>query len=114
MRLRTIYGDVFAERVIGNLINFKTFCEGCEPVCSECRLSYGSFVGDVIGLHRVEPPSSSMIENAEEIIDEMGLEECDILLIVAIHHDLLASVDLMVKATKAKVLKLRSGGKLQK
>ena len=104
MRLRTIYGDVFAERVIGNLINFKTFCEGCEPVCSECRSPYGSFVGDVIGLHRVEPPSPSMIENAEEIIEEMDLEECDVLLIVGIHHDLLASVDQMVKATKAKAV----------
>ena len=104
MRIGTIYGDVFAERVIGNLINFKTFCEGCEPVCSECRSSYGSFVGDIVGIHPTDPPSPTMIEDPEEVIKNLSLTPCDLLLIVAIHHDILAAVDLLVEATGAKAV----------
>jgi hypothetical protein len=104
LRIGTIYGDVFAERVIGNLINFKTFCEGCEPTCSECRAGYGSFVGDIIGIYPVDPPSPSMIENPQEYIDNLNLAQCDLLLIVAVHHDLLASADIMVKATGARAV----------
>ncbi|MFX0107217.1 MAG: thymidylate synthase, partial [Candidatus Hodarchaeota archaeon] len=85
MRITTIYGDIFAERVIGNLINFKTFCEGCEPSCSECRQGYGSYVGDIMGLHYVDIPSTKMIEDPEKYIDEMNLPEADILFLVAIH-----------------------------
>lgn len=104
MRLATVYGDVFAERVIGNLINFKTFCEGCEPTCSECRAGHGSHVGDIVGLHPVEPPSMAMIEDPEEYIRELGLNECDLLLIVAIHQDILASADILVEITGAKAV----------
>lgn len=104
LRIGTIYGDVFAERVIGNLINFKTFCEGCEPVCSECRAGYGSHVGDVVGIHPTDPPSPTMIEDPEEIIKNLGLIPCDLLLVVAIHHDVLSSIDLIVEATGAKAV----------
>ncbi|MGQ4912749.1 MAG: DUF166 domain-containing protein [Candidatus Thorarchaeota archaeon] len=104
LRIGAVYGDVFAERVIGNLINFKTFCEGCEPVCSECRASYGSHVGDIVGIHPTDPPSPTMIEDPENIIDRLNLAPCDLLLVVAVHHDILASVDLMVKATGAKAV----------
>jgi hypothetical protein len=104
LRIETVYGDVFAERVIGNLINFKTFCEGCEPTCSECRAGYGSHVGDVVGIYPVDPPSPSMIEEPKDYIDGLNLAECDLLLIVAVHHDLLASVDLLIEATGAKAV----------
>jgi hypothetical protein len=104
LRIAAVYGDVFAERVIGNLINFKTFCEGCEPVCSECRTSYGSHVGDIVGIHPTDPPSPTMIEDPEKFIAEMNLTSCDLLLIVAIHHDILSSVDVMVEATGAKAV----------
>ena len=104
LRIATIYGDIFAERVIGNLINFKTFCEGCEPVCAECRSSYGSHVGDIVGIHPTDPPSPTMIEDPEEFIKNLDLIPCDLLLIVAIHHDILASVDLIVEATGAKAV----------
>ncbi|MFW9918801.1 MAG: DUF166 domain-containing protein [Candidatus Thorarchaeota archaeon] len=104
MRIATIYGDVFAERVIGNLINFRTFCQGCEPSCSECRAGYGSYVGDIVGIHPVDPPAPTMIEDPEKYIKEIGLMECDLLLVVAIHHDILASIDLIVKETGAKAV----------
>jgi len=104
MRIGTVYGDVFAERVIGNLINFRTFCQGCEPTCSECRTGYGSYVGDVIGIYQVDPPMPTMIEDPTEVIKNLQLGECDVLLLVAIHHDLLASADILVKETGAKAV----------
>jgi hypothetical protein len=104
LRIGAIYGDVFAERVIGNLINFKTFCEGCEPTCSECRAGYGSFVGDIVGIYPVDPPSPSMIEEPKKYIDALNLTQCDLLLIVAVHHDILASVDLLIESTGAKAV----------
>ncbi len=104
MRIATIYGDVFAERVIGNLINFRTFCQACEPSCSECRSTYGSYVGDIVGIYPIDPPSPTIIEDPEQYINEIGLEKCDLLLIVAIHHDIIASVDHMIKITGARAV----------
>ena len=104
LRIAAIYGDVFAERVMGNLINFKNFCTGCEPVCSECRKGYGSYVGDIVGIHQVEPPSPTMIEEPEEYFKDMNFNECDLLLVVAIHHDLLASIDYIIERTGAKAV----------
>ncbi len=104
LRIAAVYGDVFAERVIGNLINFKSFCEGCEPVCAECRSRYGSFVGDIVGIHPTDPPSPTMIEDPKELIKNLNLTPCDLLLVVAVHHDILAAVDLLVEATGAKAV----------
>jgi hypothetical protein len=104
LRIVAVYGDVFAERVIGNLINFKTFCQGCEPSCSECRSRYRSHVGDIVGIHPIDPPAPTMIEHPGEYIGGLGLQECDLLLVVAVHHDILASIDLLVKATGAKAV----------
>ncbi|MFW9909072.1 MAG: DUF166 domain-containing protein [Candidatus Thorarchaeota archaeon] len=104
MRIAAVYGDVFAERVLGNLISFKNFCTGCEPVCSECRKTYGSFVGDIVGAQKVESVSPTIIEDPEEYFKDIRLTECDILLVVAIHHDLLASIDILVEATGAKAV----------
>jgi hypothetical protein len=104
LRIGAVYGDVFAERVIGNLINFKTFCEGCEPVCSECRSGYGSHVGDIVGIYPTDPPSPTMIEEPEKFIRNLNLVPCDLLLIVAIHHDILSAADLLVEATDAKAV----------
>ncbi len=104
MRIAAIYGDVFAERVLGNLISFKNFCTGCEPVCAECRKTYGSYVGDIVGVQKVESVSPTMIEDPEEYFKDVVLPECDILLVVAIHHDLLASIDYIVEMTGAKAI----------
>jgi hypothetical protein len=104
LKLGTIYGDIFAERVIGNLINFKTFCESCKPTCSDCRLSYGSFVGDIIGLVRVAPASSGMVDDPRELLKGARLHQCDLLMLVGVHHDLLASAEILVEETNAKAV----------
>ncbi len=104
MRIISVYGDVFAEKVIGNLINFRTFCQGCEPTCAECRAPYGSYVGDIVGIYPIDPPAPTMIEEPEKYIDEIGLEQCDVLLVVAVHHDILTSIDHMVEVTGAKAV----------
>jgi hypothetical protein len=104
LKLGTIYGDVFAERVIGNLINFKTFCESCKPTCSDCRIGYGSFVGDIMGIVRVAPSSGGMVDNPKELLKGARLHQCDLLLLIGIHHDLLASAEILVEETGAKAI----------
>ncbi|MHA2082942.1 MAG: DUF166 domain-containing protein [Candidatus Thorarchaeota archaeon] len=104
MRVGTVYGDVFAERVLGNLINFKTFCESCAPTCSDCRVGYGQHVGDLIGMYRVSPPSGQMFDDPKELVKDISFHECDLLLIVGVHHDLLSSVDMLVEETGARAV----------
>ena len=45
-----------------------------------------------------------MIEEPEEFIKNLNLVHCDLLLIVAIHHDILSAADLLVEATGAKAV----------
>jgi hypothetical protein len=104
LKLGTIYGDVFAERVVGNLINFKTFCESCKPTCSDCRVAYGSFVGDITGLVRVASSSGGMVDNPRELLKGARLHQCDLLMLVGVHHDLLASAEILVEETGAKAI----------
>ncbi|UCE10437.1 MAG: hypothetical protein JSW61_00500 [Candidatus Thorarchaeota archaeon] len=104
MRIVTIYGDVFAERVLGNLINFKTFCESCAPTCSDCRVGYGTFVGDIVGMHRVDAPATKMYDNPMEMLEGIDLHECDMIMLVGVHHDLIASADTLVERTDARAV----------
>lgn len=104
MRLGTIYGDVFAERVLGNLINFKTFCDGCAPTCGDCRVGYGTFVGDIVGMHRVDAPATKMYDDPMVMLEGTELKECDVLLLVGVHHDLIASADVLADRMNAKAV----------
>ncbi|NHJ15258.1 MAG: thymidylate synthase [Candidatus Thorarchaeota archaeon] len=52
----------------------------------------------------MDPPSPSMIENPQDYMGRLNLTQCDLLLLVALHHDLLASVDLLIEATGAKAV----------
>jgi len=37
MDLIVIYSGEFGERVIGNLINYSTFCISCADACTHCK-----------------------------------------------------------------------------
>jgi hypothetical protein len=104
LRLVTIYGDIFAERVLGNLINFKTFCDGCAPTCGDCRVGYGTYVGDIVGMHRIDAPSSKMFDEPMEMLEGVELKQCDVLLLIGVHHDLVASADMLAQMTGAKAV----------
>ncbi|MFB0562234.1 MAG: DUF166 domain-containing protein [Candidatus Lokiarchaeia archaeon] len=101
MRLYIIYSDDFGERIIGNLINFSTFCTSCGEVCGHCRLEYGSFAGDIVGVDRTPDNLPTFIEEPEKYLPE-NPPQCDIIIAVGLHQDLLASIPVLVERTKAK------------
>lgn len=101
MRIYIIYGDDFGERVIGNLMNFSTFCTSCGEACSHCRLEYGSFAGEIFGAERTPDNLPTFIEEPERHLPKNS-PQCDIIIAVGLHQDLLASIPILVERTKAK------------
>jgi len=101
MRLYIIYGDDFGERVIGNLMNFSTFCTSCADTCGNCRLEYGSFASDIVGADRTPNNLPTFIEEPEKYFPK-NPPKCDIIIAVGLHKDLLASIPVLVEKTQAK------------
>jgi len=101
LRLLFLYSDPFGPRLVNNLINISTFCLVCGDTCNKCRSVYGTHAGDIYGV--VELPSGlpAYIEEPEKYLPN-DLPEVDIIIAVALHHDLLASISSVVESTKAK------------
>ena len=101
MRLYIIYGDEFAERVVGNLCNLSTFCQACSLACSYCRSTYGSFAQDIYGMDKMPENLPLFIEEPEKHLPE-NLPNCDLILAIGMHPDLLSAIPTIVKRTNAK------------
>jgi len=104
VRLYFIYGvqgHDFAEKIIGNLVNYSTFCEACGPGCLKCRISYGSFVEDIVGFNEISGGLPTFIEEPEQYLPE-DMPECDIVIAIGLHPDILKSLPLICEKTKAK------------
>jgi len=101
MRLYIIYGDEFAERVVGNLCNLSTFCQACSLACSYCRSTYGSFAQDIYRMDKMPENLPPFIEEPEKYLPQ-SLPNCDLVLATGMHPDLLAAIPTIVKRTNAK------------
>jgi len=101
LRLYFIYGDEFAERVAGNLVNYSTFCQACELACEHCRLTYPSHASDIYGLLETPRNLPTIVENPEEYLPR-NMPNCDLILAVGIHHDLLLALPSIMAKMKAK------------
>ena len=101
MRLYIIYGDEFAERVVGNLCNSSTFCQACSLACSYCRLTYGSFAQDIYRMDKIPENLPLFMEEPEKYLPE-NLPNCDLVLAIGMHPDLLSAIPTIVKRTNAK------------
>lgn len=101
MHIYVIYGDDFGERVVGNLMNFSTFCTSCGETCGNCRLEYGSFSSDIVGADRIPANLPTFIEETEKYFPK-NPPKCEIIIAVGLHQDLLASIPILVEKTQAK------------
>jgi len=101
MRLYIIYGDEFAERVLGNLCNLSTFCQSCNLTCSYCRSTYGSFAQDIYRMDKMPENLPRFIEEPEKHLPE-SLPNCDLVLAVGMQLDLLSAIPTIVERTNAK------------
>jgi len=103
LRLCFIYGDDFAERIIGNLCNSINFCQACGLTCEYCRTKYGSFAENIYGAYRVTGALPSLIEEPEKFLPHNMLR-CDVLIAIGLHSDLLLALPLVAKESKARVV----------
>lgn len=103
MHIYTIYGDEFGERVLGNLANMPKFCTACGLACTECRAACGSFVSDILGVHRAPEESQHFIDNPAEHLPTR-IPNCDLVLAIGIHPDLLAELPSLAERVKARAV----------
>jgi len=105
LKLGLLYTDEFGERVLGNLVNYSTFCKACDLACEHCRTMYGSFASDIYWVHQLPGDLPVLIEDPAAYLPSPDeLPKLDVLLIVGIHPDLLASVPFIVKGKASAVI----------
>ncbi len=103
MRLCVIYNDEFAERVIGNMINTSSYCKACGFTCNYCRQLYGSFAKDVHAVYRMPSDLPAFIDEPEKYLPIDPLE-CEVILAVGLHPDLLAATPALARKANAKAV----------
>ncbi len=103
MRLCVIYNDEFAERVVGNLVNTSNYCKSCGFTCTYCRQLYGSFAADIQAVHKTPQNLPAFIEEPEKHLPK-NLPDCEVILAVGLHPDLLAAMPTLAEETKAKAV----------
>ena len=98
MKLGFIYAHEFGERVIGNLVNYSSFCTSCGPQCERCRLSYGSYAADIEWVYEAPRGLPAIVEDASRYLPS-SLPDVDVLIAVGLHPDLLMGlVDLIARS----------------
>lgn len=102
MRLAFLLGDEYGRRVVGNLINYSTFCQACGHACDYCRTSYGSYASDIVYVHEFPPGLPAFIDDPLEYMPE--LPRCDVVLAVGLHHDLLLATPEVAEEAGAKAV----------
>jgi len=103
LRLCFIYQDEFAERIIGNLCNASSFCRACGLACDYCRLGYGSFAEDIHYVHKVPSNLPAFVEEPEKYLPKK-MPECDVIIAVGLHPDILLSLSSIALDAEAKAI----------
>jgi hypothetical protein len=104
VRLYIIYNGEFGEKVIGNLINDKSFCKVCGASCTDCRWkpnwSYSNLIAGV-----TSPPENlpTIIDNPQDYLPN-NPPKCDVILSIGIHIDLTSALPLLAQQTAAKAV----------
>jgi hypothetical protein len=104
MRIYVVYTGEFGERVIGNLVNDRSFCKVCAASCTDCRWNPNwSYADRIVGV-------SSLPDNLPVIIDDpetympKNPPKCDVLLSIGIHPDIASTLPLLANQTEAKAV----------
>ncbi len=103
LRILTIYGDIFGERVLGNLLNHSTFCESCGLACIHCRNAYPSFAEDIVDVISMPTNLPPFLEDPEKHFPKKP-HDCDIVLAIGLHLDLLTHIPKIAQKTGARAV----------
>jgi len=103
MKILVLYSGELGKKVIQNLINPGSFCVSCGELCNHCRQVRKSYANLIVGIHEFPQDLPTFIEEPEQYMPQK-LPECDLILAIGIHPDLLAALPKVVKNTKARAV----------
>ena len=103
MRILVLYTGELGKKVIQNLINSSNFCVSCGELCNHCRQARKSYANLIVGIHEFPDDLPPFIEEPSQFLPPK-LPECDLILAIGIHPDLLAAIPEVVKNTGAKAV----------
>ncbi len=103
MRILVLYSGELGRKVIQNLINSSNFCVSCGELCNHCRQARKSYANLIVGIHEFQDDLPPFIEEPSQFMPPK-LPECDLILAIGIHPDLLAAVPEVVQKTGAKAV----------
>jgi len=104
MDLIVIYSGEFGERVIGNLINYSTFCISCADACTHCKEAKYGFADNIKGFFKLPEPSllPAFIEDSAGEYLPNEFPDANIAIVSEIHNDLLLELPLILKGAGIK------------
>ena len=86
------FDTLFANRVIGNLLNTNDFCTACGSECIECRNTYGLKPdAELAGIVSLPSPMPHLLERPGDSVPS-ALPRHDVLLAIAIHEQILLEI----------------------
>ncbi len=88
---------------MGNLINTSNYCRSCGFTCNYCRQLYDSFAADIQAVYKTPQNLPAFIEQPEKHLPS-SLPNCDIILAIGLHPDLLAATPALAEKAKAKAV----------
>jgi hypothetical protein len=106
LELVIIYSGSFGERVIGNLVNYSTFCISCAEACTHCREEKFNFSGNIKGIFELPDPAilPEFIEDDIEDYLPRSISRADIVIVSGIHNDLLLELPKHLKDSGIKAM----------
>jgi hypothetical protein len=104
MRIYILYTGEFGERVIGNLVNDRSFCKVCGASCTDCRWKTNwSHVDMIAGLNTVRDDLPQIVDDPETYLPE-NPPKADLILSIGIHQDVASALPLLAKRVGAKAV----------
>lgn len=91
LKIFFIYSDDKHERFIEHLINQVSFCISCGEACDDCRLDYGRYMKNIVGIHRMEENLPDFLDEPEDFLPN-AIPETDLLIAIEVHPDILISL----------------------
>ena len=106
MNLIVIYSGDFGERVIGNLINYSTFCISCAEACTHCKEGKYRFADRIKGFFKLPAPSLLPVFIEDSVSEYLPKEipDADIAIVSEIHNDLLLELPIILKDSGIKAM----------
>jgi hypothetical protein len=103
MKILVLYSGELGKKVIQNLINSGDFCVSCGELCNHCRQARKSYANLIVGIYEFPQDLPTFIEEPGQYMPQK-LPECDLILAIGIHPDLLMALPEVAKNTKAKAV----------